>query len=75
MVAGPVQGGGGGPVSGIFYDRKTRRLRAVRGRPEPDWTLVTHNLEAGPHLCRRIMTEWVPSDELLAIDWSRVDGR
>ena len=62
-------------MSGIFYDRKARRLRAVRGRPEADWTLVTHNLEAGPHQCRRIMKEWLAADELSSVDWTGVDGR
>jgi len=62
-------------VSGIFYDREERRLRAVRGSAHPGWTLVTHNMEAGPHLCRRIMREWVPPDEVLAIDFTGLGER
>ncbi len=57
-------------MSGIFYDPAGRRLHAVRTDPEPGWTLVTHNLEASVHHCRRIMREWLSSDEMFRIDWS-----
>jgi hypothetical protein len=57
-------------MSGIFYDPKEHRLRAVRGTPQPDWAFVTHNLHAGTHQVRRILREWLPSEELAAIDWS-----
>ena len=57
-------------MSGIFYDPRARRLHAVRSSPEPGWTLVTHNLEAGRHQCRRIMCEWLPQDEIFQVDWN-----
>ena len=57
-------------MSGIFYDPAERRLHAVQTDPEPGWTLVTHNLEASVHHCRRIMREWITSDEMFRIDWS-----
>lgn len=60
-------------MSGIFYDPQGRRLRLVRGTADPGWTLVTHNLNAGIHQCRRIMSEWVPTEELRSVDWSSVE--
>lgn len=57
-------------MSGIFYDPRSRRLHTVRTDPEPGWTLVTHNLDAGLHHCRRIMREWLPQDEVLLVEWS-----
>ncbi|MEI2659847.1 MAG: hypothetical protein V9G11_07855 [Bifidobacterium adolescentis] len=57
-------------MSGIFYDPAERRLHAVQTDPEPGWTLVTHNLEASVHHCRRIMREWITTDEMFRIDWS-----
>lgn len=57
-------------MSGIFYDPRARRVYAVHGNPEPGWTLVTHNVNAGAHHCRRIMREWLPAHEVAAIDWS-----
>ncbi len=57
-------------MSGIFYDPAGRRLHAVTAGPQPGWTLVTHNLDATIHQCRRIMREWVPSEELFRVDWS-----
>ena len=57
-------------MSGIFYDPRARRLHAVRSSPDPGWTLVTHNLEAGPHHCRRIMREWLPQDEIFKVEWT-----
>jgi len=62
-------------VSGIFYDPKGRRLRSVHGTPDVAWTLVTHNLNAGGHQCRRIMREWLPSDEIVRIDFTVHDER
>jgi len=56
-------------MSGIFYDPSARRLHAVRSTPEPGWTLVTHNLDAGPHHCRRIMREWLPLEEMFRVEW------
>ncbi|MEO8538625.1 MAG: hypothetical protein ABI577_02715 [bacterium] len=57
-------------MSGIFYDPAARRLHAVHTNPEPSWTLVTHNLDANLHHCRRIMREWLPQEELFHIDWT-----
>jgi hypothetical protein len=62
-------------VSGIFYDPANRRLRVVEDAPRPEWALVTHNLDAKPYHCRRILGEWLPLEELRAIDWSRFDRR
>ena len=59
-------------MTGIFYDANRRRLCVVQGAADPAWTLVTHNLHAGPHQCRRIMREWLGLDELGQIDWSAV---
>jgi hypothetical protein len=56
-------------MTGIFYDPTARRLHAVESNPEPGWTLVTHNLDASLHHCRRIMREWLPFDEFFSIDW------
>jgi hypothetical protein len=60
------------PMSGIFYDPHRRRLHIVHGAADPRWTLVTHNVCAGIHQCRRIMREWLPSDELGEVDWSGI---
>ena len=57
-------------MSGIFYDPGARRLRRVEGKPPAEWQLVTHNVDASPHQCRRIMREWLQLEELRAIDWS-----
>lgn len=62
-------------MSGIFYDPQGRRLRSVQGTPDAAWTLVTHNLNAGGHQCRRIMREWLPSDEIVRIDFTVRDER
>lgn len=62
-------------MSGIFYDPKGRRLRSVHGTPDAAWTLVTHNLNAGGHQCRRILREWLPADEIIRIDFSARDER
>lgn len=60
-------------MAGIFYDPRTRRLHAVLGgHPDPAWTLVTHNVHASAHHCRRIMSEWLSQDELWKVDW-RID--
>jgi len=56
-------------MQGIFYDRKGRQLHRVTGSGPSDWLLVTHNLDAGAHYCRRSMAEWLSKEELLAIDW------
>ena len=56
-------------MQGIFYDRKGRRLHKVTGGGQPDWLLVTHNLDASAHHCRRAMAEWLSREELLALEW------
>lgn len=60
-------------MSGIFYDPGNHRLCLVEGKPDPAWTLVTHNVHAGIHHCRRIMREWIAPDELWLIDWTRIE--
>jgi hypothetical protein len=63
-------------MSGIFYDSQSRRLRKVREQQaDPSWTLVTHNLDAGAHQCRRILKEWVSPEDLRTIDFSTSDQR
>lgn len=57
-------------MAGIFYDPRAHRIHAVHGTADPCWTLVTHNLNAGPHHCRRIMREWLAPDEIQRVDWS-----
>ena len=57
-------------MRGIFYDPRARRLHAVLTDPEPGWTLVTHNLDASVHHCRRIMREWLGADEMFRVDWT-----
>lgn len=55
-------------MSGIFYDPKSRKLRRVDEcpdeQPAADWQLVTHNVDAGLHQCRRIMREWLKPEEV-----------
>ena len=63
------------PMAGIFYDPHARRLHAVDQSPDAGWMLVTHNLDAGLHHCRRIMREWLPADDLLRVDWNITDHR
>lgn len=60
---------------GIFYDSEQRRLLAVVGAPEPGWTLVTHDLSASAHHCRRIMREWLSLAELAEVDWDVAEAR
>jgi len=62
-------------MAGIFYDPRERRLYAVDRTPDTAWTLVTHNADAGAHLCRRIMREWLPADDLAGVDWNITDYR
>lgn len=57
-------------MSGIFYDPRSRRLHAVTSSPDPGWTLVTHDLGARTHHCRRIMQEWLPPDEIHRVEWT-----
>jgi hypothetical protein len=57
-------------MRGIFYDPGAYRLHAVMTDPEPSWTLVTHNLNASAHHCRRIMREWLGADEMFRVDWN-----
>jgi hypothetical protein len=57
-------------MSGIFYDPRTRKLRRVDGKPPAEWQLVTHNVDAGLHQCRRIMREWLRAEEISGIDFT-----
>lgn len=56
-------------MSGIFYNPDEARLHRVVGAPMPGWRFVTHDLSAGINRCRRIMREWLPSAELLQVQW------
>jgi hypothetical protein len=60
-------------MSGIFYDPAGKNLRRVHGAPEPGWMLVTHNVHAGVHACRRILREWLATEDLVRMDWSIVE--
>jgi hypothetical protein len=57
-------------MAGIFYDPASRRLHAVHSAPDSRWTLVTHNINASAHLCRRIMSEWLSPDDMGRVDWT-----
>ena len=59
-------------VSGIFFDPQSMRILCVVSAPEPGWVLVTHNLGARAHQCRRIMREWLAIEELFAVDFSAI---
>ncbi len=56
-------------MSGIYYDPAGRRLHLVLGAAEPAWPLVTDNLAAPAHRCRRILRGWLPPEEIDAIEW------
>jgi hypothetical protein len=60
-------------MSGIFYDPAHRSLRRVHGAPDPEWLLVTHNVHAGVHACRRVLREWLGPEELVRLDWSALE--
>lgn len=60
-------------MSGIFYDPKARKLRRVEAHPEKDWQLVTHNVDAGVHQCRRIMREWLKPEEVGTLEFTRAN--
>ena len=57
-------------MSGIFYDPANRRLHCVSDAPQPGWRLITHDMNASTHQCRRIMKEWLPSEELFSVQWA-----
>ena len=61
-------------MSGIFYDPASRRVHRVEGHPPASWSFVTHNLSAGVNQCRRIMREWLPTEELFVVDWSVLES-
>lgn len=61
-------------MKGIYYDRLRHTVHRVFGRAEPGWMLVTHDLGASVHHCRRILGEWLSPEELRAIDWSALGG-
>ena len=67
-----MRAAGGCIVSGIFFDPGSRRVFQARVGPEPAWVLVTHNLGARPHHCRRIMREWMATEELFSVDFSAI---
>lgn len=60
-------------MNGIFYDPDGRRLVRVQGAPHPTWLLVTHDLNPPANHCRRVLREWVATEDLLLVDWSSVD--
>lgn len=62
-------------MSGIFYDPANRRLHCVSDAPPPGWRLITHDLNASTHQCRRIMKEWLPSEELFSVQWATGQSR
>lgn len=63
-------------MSGIFYDPAERRLRRIHeGAADPSWKLVTHNLGANDHYCRRILRELLPREEALRVDFARDEQR
>ncbi|MCA9822165.1 MAG: hypothetical protein R3C29_12695 [Dehalococcoidia bacterium] len=57
-------------MSGIFYDGTHRRVVRVVGTPDPGWRLVTHDLTPAVNECRRILREWMESEDLFLVDWS-----
>ena len=57
-------------MSGIFYDPAAQRLLRVEREADPAWMLVTHDLDASEHRCRRILGEWLPFEALRRVDWS-----
>ena len=59
-------------MSGIFFDPSSMRVFQVRLQAQPGWLLVTHNLGARPHQCRRIMREWLGAEELFSVDFSAI---
>lgn len=61
-------------MKGIYYDRRSRTVHRVVEGAQPGWTLVTHDVQASVHHCRRILGEWLSPDELRAIDWSGLGG-
>jgi hypothetical protein len=62
-------------MSGVFYNPATRQLLRVVGMPEREWLLVTHHLNPAANQCRRILREWLSTEELFLVDWSCVDAR
>jgi hypothetical protein len=61
-------------MTGVFYDPATRQLIRVTGVPEREWLLVTHDLNPGPNQCRRILREWLSTEDLFCVDWSGIEG-
>lgn len=57
-------------MSGIFYDATLRRVVRVTGTPDPSWKLVTHDLTPAVNHCRRILREWMATEDLFLVDWS-----
>ncbi len=61
-------------MTGIYYDPSLRRICLVAATPGEGWVFVTHNLSAGVNQCRRIMREWMGTEELWTVDWSAIDA-
>jgi hypothetical protein len=59
-------------MSGIFYDAARRRVVRVVGTPDPSWKFVTHDLSPAVNHCRRILREWIPSEDLFLVDWTEI---
>ncbi|MFN0147538.1 MAG: hypothetical protein ACKVT1_13575 [Dehalococcoidia bacterium] len=62
-------------MRGIFYDRTALCLHLVEGVPHPDWTLISHNLDATPNQCRRVLRELLTIEDLARVNWSGVNQR
>ncbi len=60
-------------MSGIFYDATHRRVVRVVGTPDPAWKFVTHDLTPAVNHCRRIIREWMSSEDLFLVDWSELN--
>jgi hypothetical protein len=42
------------------------------GTPDPSWKFVTHDLSPAVNHCRRILREWIPSEDLFLVDWTEI---
>lgn len=62
-------------MSGIFYDPANRSLHHVSDAPQRGWRLITHDMNASTHQCRRIMREWLSTEDLNSIQWATGQSR
>ncbi len=66
-------------MRGIYFDWSSRSVHRLNGDElRPGLTLITHDVHASLHHCRRILREWLGPEELRAVDWSGFgaeDGR